>query len=445
MIHPRSLVGVEGRSESMSNASTTSGGAECPSSDLRHWFHAYFFTAIPLVAVVTALMWPILRVQYALGEASDFGPHIEVVERFVAGTNRTLTHPVFHWLVGAVAYVASPGDYRTAGLYCGMLLYQFQALVLLGYLTRPSAFPCGGVRRTDWIISSAGVLALLLCNPISSFTWFEFDIHPHTIYRGYLTANVFHNPTMLALKPFALLTFWSAMHSLETAERGMRRLRQFAWLGLVCAISSLAKPNFVLCFVPALTGWVLFQTLRLPDRRTLLRYWFTLGVVTCASVAALGLQYMQYAQYEAANSSSIAFAPLRLVKDSWDMQVLKLAASLAFPAAVVVLFLRKAAADTRLWVSWMMLVVGSVTAVSFVEQGPQMWARNFSWGPHIAMFIVFVESFAFLRSVGRETTPLTPARESYLRRSGYCFALLACHVTSGLGIYMLFRNAGQAS
>lgn len=67
-------------------------------------------------------------------------------------------------------------------------------------------------------------------------------------YLGQLTSNAWHNPTIMAVKPFAIICFVLFFKLLHTPKKGL-----FIKLAFFLLISTLFKPSFAQIFIPAVT------------------------------------------------------------------------------------------------------------------------------------------------------------------------------------------------
>jgi len=89
-------------------------------------------------------------------------------------------------------------------------------------------------------------IVLELLAPINFFT-----LSQRNLYIGYVGINVYHNPTIVLLKPVSLLLFWIILDNLELKEFSTKTLLLSIFLVL---LDLTIKPNFMLCFLPSI--WI---------------------------------------------------------------------------------------------------------------------------------------------------------------------------------------------
>lgn len=266
---------------------------------------------------------------------------------------------------------------------------------------------------------SAGIaLALLLVTPITLLT-----LAGHNVYFGYVSINIIHNPTMVILKPFALVLFVYAIQSLNQAI-GFS-VRTIVIGTLLVTLSLLAKPNFVLDLLPALLVVIGYRLYRRETRglKTIL-----ISLVL-PMIVLLALQYVAtYFYLDDQESSSIIFAPLLTVsyRDSSGNLSVKFLLSVLFPALVYLLYRRRAIRDPMLNLAWLIFFAGAGQMYLFAESGERLYHGNFWWSAQIGLFILFVFSTLFwLRHFS-----------DYPRWRGWlCFGIFALHLISGLISY----------
>jgi hypothetical protein len=394
------------------------------------WWKSYAITAVILGIVTSFIFWQALETQYRIGNASDFPAHAERARSLLKGETNDVTHPIFQWLVIAVATIMQ-SDFPVACLNAGLFLYVVIGSLLLARIMWPSASAAWKMPvAKEWLLGGIAVVAIMLCNPITVFT-----LGKSNLYFGYSNVNVFHNPTMLALKPFALLAFWQATSLMEPLRRSMQSLiLRLVFVVATVACTSLAKPSFVMIFLPSLGLFAFYLTLRLGAASK--NAWIVFIACSVTGVTALLLQLMQYKTTE--YGGAFAFAPFKTSLDTGGMILVKLLMSIAFPIAVVAMFPRAAIRHWRLPFAWLVFSVGWAIANLFIEDGPSLWFRNFTWCAQIGIFVLFFESIAFLREQSLVGQSLSSERETFLKSLSVCVAVLACHVTAGVAFYMLY-------
>lgn len=269
----------------------------------------------------------------------------------------------------------------------------------------------------QWRIPIILTLVLLLVGPINVFTWSS-----QNLYLGYLVANVYHNPTIVLLKPFALLLFLFALRIIDA--------RKISWQMLVlCAgvavLGVFAKPNYAIALLPALIIVVIYAY-----AKKWIINWALLGTLILPTLGALGWQFFFY---QTGNTGRFEFAPLAVMSAfSPDGLLLKLVLSITFPAVVYLLYYRQAHAEFALNLAWLVFWVAAASAYLLAERGNEFHAGNFTWGSQIALFILFVVSVSFLM---RQNIGGIQSRLNRMKLA-ICLTLLVLHLAGGLALYL---------
>jgi hypothetical protein len=232
-----------------------------------------------------------------------------------------------------------------------------------------------------------------------------------------VSPNVWHNPTGVFAMPFALLLFvvgWRALEAPGTAT--------LALTGAATVLSLLAKPNYVLAFAPCFGVAAAVALYRAVRARRL-----TVPGATVAVLAALGpplavlvFQYRSAFGADAGEPGGVIFAPWAAWRQLTDNIPASLLLGIAFPVAVLGLYLRQVAGDKRLVLAWAVMAVAVGEYALLAESGSRFQFNNFGWGPMLADQVLFVASCGFL------------LRQPASRRRQIAFAVLGLHVASGL-------------
>ena len=132
-------------------------------------------------------------------------------------------------------------DWAFAGGFVSVVLSGLTGGILFALLRPAFGASAGGPQRRAGVPAA---VALMLIAPITIFTWSQ-----QNLYFGYIPAHVYHNPTQVALKPFALLFFVAALRVFSD------RVRRALFIALTFALglcATLAKPSLSICLIPAL-------------------------------------------------------------------------------------------------------------------------------------------------------------------------------------------------
>jgi len=334
---------------------------------------------------VIALFFPIMAHWSILG---DFEPHAEFTLRMLANEPDFLMQriPNFLWhaSVGVPYAVLGIVPLTTYITIVNVLWYVFLGGIIFWQL-RLALARDNTLSGRDGAIAIVMTLALMMIVPINLF-------FPDSYYFGFVYPYVYHNPTMIPLRPLALLMFfvgvWSFNPSADRTQYGLR-LAVVALLSLACVW---AKPSYTMVFIPALGLVVLWRLLR----REFIDWGMVVIGLGLPSVGLIGLQALTY------TSGGMEFSPL-LVFDLWAYHydplanqnlALKLVLSIAFPLVVYIAYWAQARRDLTLNFAWIGFIIGVLYAYLFVDSGDRV-AGNLSWNAQIGLMVLYIVAGIF--------------------------------------------------
>lgn len=348
----------------------------------------------------------------------DYGDHIKLATMLATTghSDRPIPHFLFHvLLIGISQFI--PGDslqtrFETGAWIISLLCYMSIGLIIFSWLY--PLLPALS-RRTRGLIPISLTLLLILANPITMPTWGN-----HNLYLGYLVANTYHNPTVLLLKPFALLTFLFILRALDGEQVGWKAL---AVCVILAVLGTTAKPNYALALVPALglMGLYIYWKKRPINWRLFATIFLSLA----------GMLLYQYISYKSSNGGGFELAPLK-ISDLYSpdgLAFLRFILSIAFPLAVYLLYFPLTRKRLDLNLAW--LAFGVAAAYFYLLAETVRWQdANFIWGTQVTVFILFVVSFGFLL---QQYKTVSQSRLKWYS----CLVLFALHVIGGIAFYII--------
>ncbi len=349
------------------------------------------------LAVFTPLFDRVVR------EMSDHIAHIVWTRELLVG-NVNIIHVVFHGMLMGV-HALGLFDWDTAAVVVMLICYVGMALISYRWLHPAALHP---------VLALVGAFAVLVITPITVFTWAT-----NNHYLGYVGINVFHNPTMIVLRLFGLVTFIVALRALE----GRLRFSVPTLIGviLLVVLTMFAKPNFALDLLPALVVFLVVRFWRTRERTGL---WLIVFGILVPMLILLPLQYVaQYTLIPLAAPGGVIFAPLGTVLEHeprLEWLALKFALSIAFPVVITLLYPRPMFADKAMLLGWLVFLAGAAQMYFFAESGDRFSDGNFWWSAQIGLFVLFVAAIRLW---------LTQARRNW--RSLLSVAVLSLHLISG--------------
>lgn len=306
-------------------------------------------------------------------------------------------------------------SYEIAAVVVTVLTYLAVAILIFNRLLRE--WKKDEKEASPWLAGLITLVAMLV-SPIFLFTL------PDRMYMGYLTANPYHNPTQLLLRPFALLLFFHAYANLY-ARPAFKNILIAAVL-MIAATQS--KANFTLIFLPALGILALLQFRKLKS----LNWLYVIFGLGLPGVGALIAQF--FISMTGQGVDKMIFAPfkaiLMFVPNIWTLLFFTIL-SLVFPLVVTFGYWQQNRHNLRLGLAWIVFLVGFILACLFT-QVINMASLNFWWGPMIAVVILFVESLSLAGKYG-----MFSLRESTGRIQRWAgLATLGLHLLCGIIYYM---------
>jgi len=252
------------------------------------------------------------------------------------------------------------------------------------------------------------------------------------LYFGYVGINVFHNPTMLLLKPFTIGVFLIAAF-IFLEDKALKPVWLKLSLPVFLILSALAKPSFLIVFVPGLSIYLIFRFFYGKN----IDWKLFLVSVILPTILILGWQYwITYSSNQIQGlyqgESHIAFAPLAVASLWSKFLLLKFFLSIAFPIAVLLAFWNSVKNDQYIFLSWLVFLIGVFQYYFLIEQGPRAAQGNFAWGAQVGAFLLFVTSMRHLFS-----SSIKPAfKIESIIRWAFCFALFVMHILAGGVFYV---------
>ena len=260
---------------------------------------------------------------------------------------------------------------------------------------------------------------LMFAAPIFVFT-------PHQLYLGYIPVQVYHNPTIYLLKPFALFLFLASLYALKWASFPALRpaANAIAFAG-VAALTPFAKPSYTIVLVPALGLAVAWKLIRRQSA-----HWQLVASLAIPSLAVLGLQYI--INFSGNHADHIQLNPLGFFRvygrASWWL-VPQFFLSVAFPLSVYVAYFKKARHNPGLHFAWVSFFIGAAYTYLFTET-LRLQDGNFAWSSQITIFILFVASARFW--LVQAAPQLQSGHWRMLsKRFWICLAILLTHFVCG--------------
>ena len=352
----------------------------------QRWLDLIFISITLLVCLVATLP----QIQYG-----DYKSHIRFATEMAADKSAPLAHALYQKLILVLRtlipfrvlpyqsdflhYVYNH-SFTLCAIAVALAAYLATAVILKNrfYKSWKNAF---GSKTYGYAWMAA--FGMLLINPIILFT-----IGTNRLTLGYLPANVWHNPTYILMRPFALwLFFFIQDHWDQRLDR-----KQWLLVALVSYLVIFAKPNFTLSMLPAIGLLTLVKSGNIKKRN-----WSLLSAFILPSLLSLAYQYWLMSSLYPEVSSYI-FAPflaaLYYTGNAFTL-IAFLLLSIAFPLLITLLNHKLTLNRVDFQLAWLNFFVALLTFLLFAEI-PYVSMLNFSWGSMMAVFLLFTVSLNYL-------------------------------------------------
>jgi hypothetical protein len=380
----------------------------------------YYTRTLELLTVFSISVFLFLPILYhaihyhPLIGTTDYETHNLIAQHMREGVVILLPHFLYHTLVISTS-IGFSVSISIASLMVVLLSFAAVPTLLLVWLP---------ARRHSLLIAMCATLAA----PITILT-----LALNKMYFGYIPLALYHSPTMVLMKPLALLHFYFASRSLLRQQlRATDYVRDILLLILV----TLAKPSYTLCLVPAAIVFICMEKF---FRRPASLQYLVFGIVLPSAI----LLMWQYFFFFVAGVSdpmvqvtSIEFRPFAAVLcvaghgPQWFVLASvagRLVMSIAFPLTVLVAFRSKLQHRSEYWFAFWLFAFGNAYFYLLAETGRNIFNLNFLWGASISLFIWFVAS---LRVWMGERASLNP------KAIKLCTTVLILHITCGIIWYI---------
>ena len=340
---------------------------------------------------------------------ADFSMHMLWAEQIKNGV-AVPTYVVAHagWQVLLLLFNAFGLQFKWANLISLLLCEAITVVILLRWF-----WPSPNVIQPFW---KTGIilLGISVAAPISIF-W-PLD---HQFYLGYIGIVTYHNPTIIFLRPFAILQFVFSMRYFES--RPISKL-EILGMAIISMLATFAKPSFAICLIPALGILALYKIFQKKqvDLSALL--------IGFAVPTALVLVIQFLITYRADDSGGILFAPFAVMGYYSNLLLPKFLLSIVFPLLVTIVYRKQAWQDVRMILTWLIFIFGCVYTYFLAEGGSRFYDGNFTWSGEIALYVLFAVSTLFFLDMEKSTGK----PDSFLR------FIWLCHVGVGIIYFCYF-------
>jgi hypothetical protein len=363
---------------------------------------------------------------------ADYGAHLGWARDWLE--HGTLWEPprphfLFHLLVIGVYQLSGALSWALSGAVVAISFSLLTAAILYDWVL--NALSDSVPQRQRVALAIAAAVSLLIIAPINLATYSDGNL-----YLGYIGLSTYHSPTVLVLRPLALLLFAFVVRAASDSAAVDSNCMLPSAL-IIAAAGTLAKPNFSLDLLPALLMIACYR--RLKRQRT---HWTLLLAVGITLILVLAWQYLYFyglGKGVVTEDSHVVFAPFLAASTFSDLLLPRFLLSITFPAAVYTLYWQQARKDTALNIAWLLFAISLFDTYFMAEIRDGVPTSNFLWSTQITLFIVFARSVMLFAGIYSqrltpphhgivEAPPLLRTRAALLT----CTVFYLLHLISGV-------------
>jgi hypothetical protein len=381
-----------------------------------------------LIFLIIIIFGPILNNTIIKKNLPGYRQHIQFAQQVASGEKRLGSSPHFlYQLLVVVTWVLIPGSNFYVRGFVVILICFILTGIIIYMVIRPSPGNISSFR--DKIPYIWLTLAAMMVTPITLFSW---DGTIPSLRLGYIiNSNDYNNPTILLLKPLALLLFFYAVKVFNEQLGSQIKIGVVISAVGITVLSTIAKPSYIICLLPALGLTVLIRVFRKQPINWLL---MIVGIALPAVVILTWQFLLRFSgnQNSIANQVSILFAPFAVISAKSSQLFPKFILSILFPLSVYILFFKYSKKNLNLNLAWLSFLVGAFYAYFLAEAGTTgriSLAGNFFWCAQITSFILFVISLRFFLKTRRKIKVLK-VKEKSNGRFLVCAVIFSFHFIS---------------
>ena len=330
---------------------------------MKYFKSNYYFIGF-LVTIFLLISFLVYQQIYSGTYESDTEEHIIILYKYFYGAEPYyIAHPLWHYGVIITSWIFHISIEYAAILFSAIIVTSW---VFLVYYTVRMQLVFSSLYMPV-IITFLIIMIGPLCIP-----WYN-----KIIYLGQGSPNIWHNVTLWAVKPFAIMSILFMFKAIYSKNN------LYYFLTIITVVISLfAKPSFVIMFLPSLTIFVLVK--KLYDRQFLIFYM----LLVLMSVVVLFYQFL----YTFHTGDSKVFIDLLGV---WSRSSQNISISIVLALAFPLLFLlleSKIIHDDYILFSWIQIIIGIFYYAVFAQTGKYYLHGNFGWSYVLAMSILYLFS-----------------------------------------------------
>lgn len=286
--------------------------------------------------------------------------HIQFIKNGVK-----LPHPLWHICVKIISYVFKIDLNISASLFTALLIvsYYFIILKIIKYILKLKD------ANYNLLIYS---FVLLTIGPL------YIPMFNQNLYLGQGSPSVWHIVTLFMVKPFALLAVFFIIKAYESNNTS-----HYLITFLIAILSIVAKPNFIMIFLPAL---IIFMAVK--NRYDKKYFIFLISIILSSCLILL------YQFHGTRFGGNIIFDFLGVWSLYSPNVLISIMLGLTFPLLFLILCYKYVKDNDYLIFSWILMLLGIILFAFYAENNSYSYrCANFMWSYLIAMSMLYIFTF----------------------------------------------------
>ncbi len=206
-------------------------------------------------------------------------------------------------------------------------------------------------------------------------------------YQGYIGITSYHNPTIILLRPLAILQFILVPACFQDRAITWKRI------GLAAAVTLLAtfsKPSYAICLLPAICGIAAYRWYK----QQTIQWRLLLAGFVIPTFLLLSWQFL--VAYRSPEQGSIFFYPFGVMTGLSGFVGVKFLLSILFPLLAAMLFFPEAVRDMRMILAWIGFAIGAFYSYFVADGPPRTFDADWIWSGKITLLLLFCVSTIFV-------------------------------------------------
>lgn len=279
--------------------------------------------------------------------------------------------------------------------------------------------------KNQTIISYCISAAVLFVNP------YYVPFINKEYYLGQFFANVWHNPTTIAVKPIGLICFILFFYLIENKNETKKIKLLLLYFSCFLVLSAFVKPTFFQIFVPAVFLYCVLEFIYTKGKSVLFNCKVGLAVFPVSIIAIL-----QIIMLFGGEGGGIGVGVF-LTWNSWSNHLLgSMLVSILFPIYVIAINYKTIFNKKYVLFSIILFMTALIQFIMFYDI-TDIKAGNFVWGMHLATFYLFITSIMLLWDYRKINGCNSKVRIGYALFTGHvcCGLLYFVYIYMNNGIY----------